>query len=289
MPSPTHSNPATPPARSLTAFPLVAPTDEMRRWGRRLAPLRREGSLLGAALVTPVAHLANDSFQFQTYLYAIFHRGLLPRMSHAVLMPLMQIAMFAVAAAVHPAVAGALAAVLAAWHGRLAWRHGVPALAWVTIPSVVLMLVAGVAWAGHPGAPAAWLVGLLAGVLQASSHAFEPAVPPRVSGSDRWMRTTAWFRATPFRSVVRAALMFVAGTFNELWASWRLWPVAVLDALWRMGFDPHGRAAMAALVAQASAQGNPAIDFIGVGGAWGGPYPAADPGPAAEPVAGQAA
>jgi hypothetical protein len=43
-------------------------------------------------------------------------------------------------------------------------------------------------------------------------------------------------------------------------------PVLLLELLWRCGHDPARRAAWRALSAQAIESGNPALDYIGIGG-----------------------
>jgi hypothetical protein len=62
------------------------------------------------------------------------------------------------------------------------------------------------------------------------------------------------------------AAQTVFGTVDELAASPRLLPVLVLELLWWLGHDPARRAAWKELSARAIASGNPAVDYIGVGG-----------------------
>jgi hypothetical protein len=57
------------------------------------------------------------------------------------------------------------------------------------------------------------------------------------------------------------------GTVDELVASPRLLPVPALDGLWRAGHRPQQGAAYRGLAADAIASGNPALDYIGTGGA----------------------
>jgi hypothetical protein len=257
---------------------LVPPTAEMRRWADRLAPLLRPGSWLGTALVTPIAHVANDSLQFQAYLYAIFHRTAPARIVHALLMPAMLVALFAWIALGSAWASYGAAALLMAWYGALALRHGMPLFGAVAAVSVLPMVAAGQAWAhavaaGQGGGlhPAWVLLGL--GLAQSLSHGAEPDVPPRVTGSDRWVAVGTYFRTHTLGRLARAGAMAFAGAANELWASWRLWPVVVLDGLWRLGYRRDDRAELAALVERSLAHRNPAIDYIGDGGACTGRYP----------------
>lgn len=248
----------------------------MRHWADRLAGMRRVGSLLGVGLVTPIAHLANRSLPFQTYLYAIFHRTAVARVGHAILMPAILVAAFASLASLSVPLAVTAAVLLACWYGWLALAHRLPLLAVVMVPLTAALCALGILWVTPapsvvPGAPWLWVV--LLGLVQTLTHAAEPDVPPRVNGTNHWMSQRAFFARAPIRNGVRAVLMVVAGTANELWASWRLLPVLVLDALWRVGCYPNERAQMRDWVHQAVADGDPAIDFIGQGGACVGAYP----------------
>jgi hypothetical protein len=258
----------------VTSTVLQAPTAEMRTWQRRLQALFRDDSLLGVALVTPIAHFANRSAGFQTYLYAIFHRTWPARLGHAVLMPTIVTAALAWAAMWSSWLATGLSLSMAAWYVAMARREHMALLGVVSVGSVAFMLpaasywgAAAVAGAVHPG-----LVLVLAALGQTLSHAAEPDVPPRVSETNRWVPIAEYFAHSPVRRAFRSALMVPAGMANEIWASWRLLPVVWLDLLWRLGYQPQARAAHRRLVAQACEHGNPAIDFIGEGGACLDPY-----------------
>ena len=63
-----------------------------------------------------------------------------------------------------------------------------------------------------------------------------------------------------------AALAGVLGTVDEIVASPRLLPVLLLELLWLLGHDPVRRAAWRSLSARAIVSGNPALDYIGIGG-----------------------
>jgi hypothetical protein len=56
------------------------------------------------------------------------------------------------------------------------------------------------------------------------------------------------------------------GTVDEIVASPRLLPVLLLELLRLLGHDPARRAAWRSLSARAIASGNPALDYIGIGG-----------------------
>lgn len=259
---------------SAAATVLQAPTAEMRLWQLRLRALFRDGSLSGVALVTPIAHFANRSTGFQAYLYAIFHRTWPALVGHAFLMPTIVTAALACLARWSPWAAAGVSVALAGWYIALARRERLWLLGAACVSTVAVMLTLALLWqswspaAGvHPGVAL-----VLAALGQTLSHATEPDVPPRVSATNRWVPIAEYFAQSPLKRLIRSVLMVPAGMMNELWASWRLLPVVWLDGLWRVGYQPEARAAHRRLVSQACENGNPAIDFIGEGGACLDPY-----------------
>ena len=71
---------------------------------------------------------------------------------------------------------------------------------------------------------------------------------------------------TVLRRAGQLAAQAVVGTVDEIVTSPRLLPVLVLELLWLLGHDPVRRAAWRSLSARAIASGNPALDYIGIGG-----------------------
>jgi hypothetical protein len=119
-----------------------------------------------------------------------------------------------------------------------------------------------------------WARLLLAGASQAGSHILEP-LPPRVTRSVHWIPPAEYLlgqagQRNPPGTVLRRAGQLSAqalfGTVDEIVASPRLLPVLLLELLWFLGHDPVRRAAWRTLSAQAIASGNPALDYIGIGG-----------------------
>jgi hypothetical protein len=97
-----------------------------------------------------------------------------------------------------------------------------------------------------------------------------------VSRSPHWLPVREYVWGPPqsrhpvglvLRRLGHLAAQTVFGTFDELVASPRLLPVLLLDWLWRAGHRPQQSAAYRALAADAIATGNPALDYIGTGGA----------------------
>lgn len=252
----------------------VEPTAEMTRWARRLGGTLRPGSVVGMLLVTPIAHVANRSFGFQAYLYDVFHRSAAARIGHTVCMPAIVAAALGAAFSVHAGVGVVVAAALAAWHVAVARREGLLGLGVTMVGLIGLLSVVGAWWSA--AATVWWAHPVIhvftLGFLQTLSHAAEAEVPPRVSGHTRWTATKAFFAERPFRHGVRSAVMLVAGTANEVWASWRLLHVVALDLLFALGYRADLRAARQAVLRDACADGNPAIDYIGRGGATEGPW-----------------
>ena len=105
------------------------------------------------------------------------------------------------------------------------------------------------------------------------SHAFEPLFPPRAGHPLRWLSIGAYVRgpdgarrtAMALRAA-RVASFIVLGFFNELWASPRLLPYNVLRLMLRAGYAPALRAVLDERARRAWASGNPALDFVGIGG-----------------------
>lgn len=247
---------------------LEQPTAEMRWWHRSLRPVFAPGSIVGTALVTPLAHVAPLSVDFQTYLYDVFHRHWVSRVAHATAMPLILAAGVGIAAQLHPALGWVCTALVAASTGAMATSRGMALPAALGVVATVGCGALGQRWAVGPILGVGPVVGLfLLGLLQTLSHVFEPDVPPRASGSDRWIPVRAYFAAAPVPRVFRSAGMLLAGTCNEIWASSRLLPVVIRELLWRVGWDRAGARRHAALLHEAMRDQNPAIDFVGSGGA----------------------
>jgi hypothetical protein len=288
---------------------FLPPTAEMRCFARlfdRLLALGhpRAGAVarvVAGGMVTPIAHFANLSLDFQTYLFLVFHRRRPARVTHAVLQPLTLVALAAGLAAfrIHrsgpPAAPYALdlngawiaGALLAVGYAAQGIANGMPLLAGVMAAVALGSAAAGTlvfsitrgagrgAGASIVRSPWAWVVALSFVVML--SHLPEPLLPPRFNGLARWTRLPDLFvrpegGLRPAGALVEGgarvlALGVVWGTVNEIWGFWRLTPVSVLLGLWSLGYQPARRARVVAAVEEAIARGNPALDFIGTGGA----------------------
>jgi hypothetical protein len=273
------------PIAGVDAAMWMAPSGGQLFWLRRapalFAPARGTGRGLARwwaiATVTPSTNVTGLNLAYQSYLNHVFHRTWLARAGHAACMPVVVTALLALLYPIHATLGGALA--LAAWWAYWAVRERDPlwggcavGLAAALWPLAQALGRLGAADPSPLAQPWAWL--LLGGALQAGSHILEP-LPPRVTRSVHWMPPARYLlgragQRNPPGAVARRAcqlaLQAAFGTADEIVASPRLLPVLVLEVLWLLGHDPGRRAAWRDLSARAIASGNPALDYIGIGG-----------------------
>lgn len=261
-------------------------------------------SVIAGGMVTPNAHFANLSLLFQAYLFDVFHQRAGSRIVHGVLQPLTVVAVLAGLAQFRfggalAADAGMLlvdangawlgAALLAGFYALQALLNRMPLLAATMTAFCAGSAAAATAWYSAfavpdpswyaPTALAAnpWLwVGIFTFCVTLS-HVPEPSLPPRLNGRRSWstirdmMLTTegGWLPVgLGTRRFLRlTGLGFLWGNINELWGSWRLVPVTVLNLLWAAGYQSELRARFLLTVRAAIASGDPALDYIGIGGA----------------------
>jgi len=241
------------------------------------------------ATVTPATNVTVLNLRYQAYLNLVFHRTRLARVGHAICMPVIVAAMLAALCPLRlgsgpalpglalPVNASLLGAVgLATWWA--AWAVKERDAVWATCGvalAAALYGLANVAYHAHPAAGGFAALIVLGSLLQAGSHILEP-LPPRVSRSLHWVPVHEYVFGPPraphgarqvFRRCGHLAAQTVYGTVDELVASPRLLPVLLLDWLWRAGHRPQQSASYRGLAAGAIASGNPALDYIGTGGA----------------------
>ena len=274
------------PIAGLDAEMWVPPSRGQLFWLRRapalFAPARGTGRGLARwwaiATVTPGTNVTGLNLAYQSYLNHVFHRTRLATVGHAACMPVIVTALLALLYPVHATLPGALA--LGAWWAYWAVKERDPVWGGCAVGLAgalyFLAQALGRLGAADPSPlaqPWAWL--LLAGLLQAGSHILEP-LPPRVTRSAHWIPPAEYLLGRPghrnpsgtaARRVGQLTAQAAFGTVDEIVASPRLLPVLLLELLWLFGHDPVRRAAWRALSAQAIANGNPALDYIGIGGA----------------------
>jgi hypothetical protein len=274
-------------------LPPAAGQLRLLRWfptffGAELGSLTAGLRLVRAFTVAPQAQFTSlSAFEYQVYLNRVFHTHALGWWGHALQMPLVVLGIFWSSAQVpfghHAWLNGSVvaAAVIGAWwvawavvRRDLVWGigcAGLLVLLW-SAANMVARHVAGSDW-DHPIA-FTWLMS--SGV--AWSHLREPRMPPRATFTDRWMTIGEFWasRGPGLAATLRCALFLFAYTFvfapiNEFFASPRLCILYLKELQWFLGHRRAERDALRALSERALASGNPAVDFVGVGG--GNPLP----------------
>jgi len=273
---------------------FVEPSAEARRLLKHagwLVSPRREGgpgAFLRMVLVAPFTQLTFLSFDLQMFLFEVFHLTRWARAGH--LLGMLGVNFFLMAGLWGLPLAGPrwlngaalYALVLLVWYAAIA--RSARLLAWWlgVVPVVVaLFLGAGAfrdatAGQGASGWASPWLWMLASAAFVAFSHAPEPQLPPRAIEGQVWRPLPAALRGAPgvrpsprtlLRNGVRIGLFLVWGTLDELWAAPRLLPYNFLRFFFLLGYAPERWAEIQRWSARAVASGNPALDFVGIGGA----------------------
>lgn len=268
-----------------------APSDEALWWLRHapdfVAPGGSSGGLAWVrdVLVAPMTQLTFVSFPLQAFLFSVLHQSRAARVGHLVGMLLVNLGLLGLAAWLTqgwPGVDGAalLSGALLCWYAAVSRDARLSGWWFAMVP------VVGGLYAGAHGLSATWLTGgqallawgamIVGGAgVSAVSHVFESHVPPRIVHPMAWVPTAeaAWgprgVRVSPaegLRRLMRLLWLNVMGLLNELWASPRLLPYNVLFLMMDLGYAPRTRAQIQGWTQRAWASGNPALDFVGVGG-----------------------
>ena len=230
------------------------------------------GRFLRMVLVAPMTQCTFLSFDLQLFLYGVFHTTLVARVGHFVFQALVTLWLL-VAATAMPAGEWLLGGALLAWYAAMAIQHRL----WLwtaTMVGVVLGLVlAAQAIAAQPWAGQPWLWAAACALVVALSHAPEPYLPPRTVEGTRWLPLREYLLGAPdlpsprWLRALRVGLFPLWGTLDELWASPRLVPYGVLLLLFAVGYRKDLADRNAQWVRRAWQSGNPALDFVGTGGA----------------------
>ncbi len=248
--------------------PLTTPTD-----GRGALPWRT----LRSFLISPFTQLTFVSFDLQMFLFDVFHTTRTARAGHFVGM--LGVNLFVLALAVHAsggALGGApVALALLAWYGAVAWTTRL-ALWWVAMVAVVGALWVGACALGAALTASALAVGVgVSGAVVAFSHLPEPLYPPRAGDPLRWLTVGEFIRGpdgarNPATTValraVRVSSYVFVGWVSEMWASPRLLPYNVLRLMFRAGYARELSTVLDERARRAWASGNPALDYVGIGG-----------------------
>jgi hypothetical protein len=274
---------------------LFAPHRERVRWYTRV---------LGFLVVAPFTQFTLVSFELQAFLFRVFHTRLAARIGHALFMPMVNffvmVALAGVRAGPHPAshgwpgpsINGAVvyACVLVFWYFTVAWGERL-LLWWILSAAGTLALAFGADcfychtftldpaarsfFTPSPAAASPFLWMTVGALLLALSHTPEPRLPPRVSDAWKWTEARAFLFGTGDRPhsigrflgrLLLLAVQVVTGTINEWWASPRLMPYNLLLLMFSAGYRPDVAQRTRAYAERALASGNPAVDFVGIGG-----------------------
>lgn len=273
---------------------LVAPADGTPRWFHRL---------FGFLCISPFTQFTFVSFELQAFLFNVFHTRLASRLGHLLLMPVVNFFVMVALAQLRlgphpvahgwagPGVNGATlyALLLIGWYFAVARTERLFVWWALTIPLVLALALGADAYYCHTfaiGAARTWyaptpllcspyLWMAVASHLIADSHVPEPLLPPRLSNPWRWISLREYLFGTPdaphgvgkvLLRVVLSALELLAGAVNEWWAAPRLMPYNWLILMFRLGYKPALWSRLKSQAERALASGNPAVDFVGIGG-----------------------
>ncbi|MDB4928760.1 MAG: uncharacterized protein JWM10_1244 [Myxococcaceae bacterium] len=287
-------HPSADPAAEIFVPPSAEAQALVRHLGWLVAPSDVRGTLasraVGVVVVAPFTQFTFFSFDLQAFLYEIFHTHAVTRVGHFVFM--LGVNLFLMAglarlpgaaalngwAALDPATA--YAALLITWYGLLARQTGLWGLGVAMVPVVVALRLGAWGFAAatsgaHGPLASPWLWMIVSALAVALSHAAEPLLPPRVNETPQWMPVAHYLFGPPGRRLpkrrtavrlLRAGAQVLWGTLDEWWASPRLLPYNFLMLMFRAGYRPDVFRRLRDHVDRAEASGNPALDFVGVGG-----------------------
>ncbi len=261
---------------------LLSPSAEQLFYARLLpsifAPSEAEqgpiSRAFGVFAVIPSVHYTIFSMPFQSYLYDVFHRTRTAQIGHALCMPLITGLLIALAGDF----AGVAAAILCVWYAIWGLVSGHWLWGAVMQPVVGALYLGAIGYQQlfrEPGGwetwshPLPWIAFL--SLVQTLSHFREPDLPPRANGTKRWLPLRPYlFEVDGFSHLLirsgRVLRQIFFGCFDEFWASPRLLPISVLRLMWRLGYRGREHRALRALSEKAIADGNPALDYVGIGG-----------------------
>ncbi|MFO0626109.1 MAG: hypothetical protein U0325_10875 [Polyangiales bacterium] len=263
----------------------------------------RRSRVLGFFVVAPFTQFTLLSWDLQMFLFEVFHTRLSARLGHGLFMPAVNFFVMAALAQLRvgapptahawtgPSLNGATvyAALLITWYFAVAVRERL--LLWwaLSAPCTLALALGADAYYCHHATldaaqrsffaptplaanPFVWM--WVSALMIMLSHVPEPRLPPRVSDTWRWTSVADFLRGTNGRPSVAGVLsrgvlllaQVASGTLNEWWASPRLMPYNLLALMFRAGYQPTRAARTLGFAARAIASGNPAIDFVGVGG-----------------------
>jgi hypothetical protein len=254
--------------RLLRWFPgLVSPPD-----GRGSLSART----VRAILVAPYTQLTFLSFDLQVFLFDVLHTSRVALAGHLFGMTAVNLLLLALVSSLTGSIwgGGLLALVLLLWYAAVAHSAGLHLWWLVMVPVVSALWGASTFFVdAGPGALLLATLGAAGGV--SLSHATEPLFPPRAGDPLRWLTVRRYIfgpieqphsRGLTVRHILRVGAYPFIGLVDELWASPRLLPYNFLRLMLAAGYAPKTRQMLDERRDRAWASGNPALDFVGIGG-----------------------
>ncbi len=247
-------------------FPGLDAADD-DRWSGRLRDL----------VIAPYTQLTFVSFDLQMFLFDVLHLSPIARASHLVGFFGTNLAVTTLLSwHLGPSAGSAYVALLAAWYAAVASSVRLPGWALAMGPFLAAFAFGGHAFAAHLTSPiAAWGLLVASGTVSAFGHIAEPTMPPRTALPMSWVSVPDYVRgvegacprtASRVVRVLRVLWNVPLGILNELWAAPRLMPYTVLRAMMARGYATDLKAELDDRRDRAWASGNPALDYVGVGG-----------------------
>jgi len=261
------------------------PSDEaawlLARFPRLLAPSEGFGSTwsrwVRSFVVAPFTQFTIRSFDLQMFLFDVLHMSFIARAGHLVGMTAVNLfVMGALTQLGGPWLAAVYATFLLAWYRAVAREADLWGWWWVMLGIVGALWLAGLGL-GSLDWPT-WRYGLgvfISGCAITFPHAAEAKLPPRAGDPHRWLSAYEYVfgtEASPtgwrerLRNGARIAAYPWIGLVNEVWASPRLMPYCYLRVMLAFGYAPQLKRKLDGHRDRAWASGNPAIDYVGIGG-----------------------
>ncbi|WP_330924859.1 hypothetical protein [Candidatus Sororendozoicomonas aggregata] len=275
---------------------FVEPSNEakflLRNFGWLVSPPDKRGNFLSrairSAMVAPFTQMTFFSFDLQAFLFQIFHQTKLARFGHFTFMMFVNMFIMAGLRGVEIATlsngvifsgATTYAAILLIWYVAIALVTKLYGWMLISLPSVVVLYAASGAYiewlpADHALYLNPWIATVISAFLIATSHILEPKLPPRAAKDFTWISVHDFILGkngrnstfTMARNTIKTASFLIWGTLDECWASPRLMPYNFLMLMFEAGYKPEVYDKLKARADKAMESGNPAVDYVGIGG-----------------------
>lgn len=220
------------------------------------------------AMVTPLTNVTPFSLLYQCYLNEIFHTTGFTQLNHFVFMTL-GLSWFIVWF-YSQGLDLIFVLCLFTWYFFWGFLQRLKTFGLAMIPPLSLIYFIAV-FVFHPlheftGIHPVFFVSFCA-ISLSVGHTTEPKIPPRVAAAKEWKSHRQFAQDHGYLiSSILIFYTFIMGGFNEFLAIPRLFPILWLKVYCRFGFYRQFYEKLQSVVKPALSSGNPALDFIGVGG-----------------------